>query len=724
MTNDEKRQTTNDKRQTIPGQARRHSSFVVRRLPSDTLIAGILFFASLILYAVTAAPSVATLFDDSLEFHVILPTLGIAHPSGYPLYTLLGKLFTLLLPCRDPAGRANLLSALAAALTVGLLYLAARRLAGSRPAALTATVAFALSPAWWSQATLAEVYALHGLLVAIFIYCLLRWEEAVGGRRLTQISTAQSYRTTEHPEWTMEHPERNPALCAGWSRRMRPAAKNAPASFDSTSHTALRSAQDTSAGSDCWLSAAALTFGLGLTHHRMIVLLLPAALVFITWTAFQVGGGHPSFVIRRSSFVRLLLCALAPLLLYAYLPLRGQAAGSLDGAFRPTLQGTFDWITARGYSVFLTDNPFGVSRGAGFFTSLFLAQLGALPAIAALWGLAAGWRYGVRRYTCLLLATVAQVAFGVVYKVEDVTVFLIPAFMLIALWAAIGLAPVFDSAALWMSSLGRQARLPRGLRPAVLAAGALAVAAVSLFQPVSDAMRDFQQRDRSRAWEVYDYGQDMLTSVAPGGRIVGLLGETTLARYFRDVLGQRPDVIVVPADAEAARFAAVEAGLAQGQPVYLTRDLPGAAIHYSLDAAGPLIAVSPKAKPAAPPAGQALGAGILLTDARHEIRQTHAGPVVRLALTWAAAAPIREELKVSARLLDAAGQAIVIEDRAPVHFTYPTTAWVPGETVRDVYDLRLPSGASPGSYAVLLILYRAADGNEVGRVQLPEWIVR
>ena len=84
----------------------------------------------------------------------------------------------------------------------------------------------------------------------------------------------------------------------------------------------------------------------------------------------------------------------------------------------------------------------------------------------------------------------------------------------------------------------------------------------------------------------------MLASVAPGGQVIGLLGETTLVRYFRDVLGQRPDVEVVAADAEAARFAAVDAALAAGKPVYLTRDLPGAAGRYSLDAAGPLIAVA------------------------------------------------------------------------------------------------------------------------------------
>ena len=116
-------------------------------------------------------------------------------------------------------------------------------------------------------------------------------------------------------------------------------------------------------------------------------------------------------------------------------------------------------------------------------------------------------------------------------------------------------------------------------------------------------------------------------------------------------------------------------------PVYLTRDLPGAAVRYSLDAAGPLIAVSPKAMPGPAPAGREMGAGIVLVDAQTLIRQTHGGPVVRLALTWAATAPVSEELKVSARLLDAAGNVVAADDRAPVHFTYPTTAWVPGEPV-------------------------------------------
>jgi hypothetical protein len=618
-------------------------------MKKDRLIAAIFAFASLVLYAATSAPSVATIFDDSLEFQVVLPTLGIAHPSGYPLFTLAGKLATLLIPFRDPAGRANLLSALAAAAAVGLLYLVARRFAGSRSAAALATAAFAMSPAWWSQSTLAEVYAPHGLLMILFLYLLLRWEG---------VSSVPS--------------------CA-----------------------------------NRWLAVAALVAGLGLAHHRMIALLFPAALVFIFWT-------DPALPRQPRRWLAPLCLLVAPLALYLYLPLRGQTVTSLDGTYQPTLQGAMDWILARGYRVFLTGNPFNVERRAGDFAALFLDQYGALFLISAVIGLATAWRWSLRRYVFLALATVATVAFGAVYKVQDIAVFFIPAFILAAIWAAWGLTPVVDASAVYAAAIARRLRLPQWTRPLVMGAPTALLAAVVLFEPVQQAVQQFDEQDRSREWKTYEYGQDMLEQASPGGRIVGLLGETTLVRYFRDVLGQRPDIQVTSADAEGARFDAVDSALARGEPVYLTRDLPGASARYSLDAAGPLIVVSPKATPGTPPDGQPLGGGVVLTGARTELRQSHTGPVARVHLTWTATRPVTEELKVSARLLDRSGNVLVAEDLVPVHFAYPTTAWVPGESVDDIYDLPVSASAPAGLYDLLVILYRASDGSEVGRIHLPQ----
>jgi hypothetical protein len=443
----------------------------------------------------------------------------------------------------------------------------------------------------------------------------------------------------------------------------------------------------------------------------MIALLFPAALVFIIWT-------DPGLFRQPRRWTRPLLAGLLPLLLYVYLPLRGAATSSLDGTYQPTLYGTLEWITARAYSVFLTGNPFGVERSVGDVAALFLDQCGALLLVAALMGLLTAWRYSLRRYVFLLLALTAQAAFASVYKVQDVGVFFLPAFMLVALWAAWGLTPILDGVAVYAVGIGRGLHLPRRSLHPLMASGALLVAVIFLAEPVRAAIQRYDEQNLSGSWAVYEAGRDMLESVAPNGRVAGLLGEMTLMRYFRDVLGRRPDVTLIPADSEAARFAAIADGLAAGDPVYLTRDLPGVAMQYSLDAAGPLIRIGPKAAPTTAPPGASIGAGVLLVDASAEMRQNRAGTSVRVRPVWAATEPIHEELKVSARLLDSAGQQIAADDRVPVHFTYPMTAWTPGETVEDLYDLKLPDGAPQGPYRVLLILYRASDTSEVGRAEV------
>ena len=105
----------------------------------------------------------ATLFDDSLEFQVVLPALGIAHPSGYPF--IRSSAFCSRCSCLSRPGRA-----VEHAFGTGrrghrrrLLFRGTQKLAGNRSAAAVSAVVLAISPAWWSQATLAEVYALHWL---------------------------------------------------------------------------------------------------------------------------------------------------------------------------------------------------------------------------------------------------------------------------------------------------------------------------------------------------------------------------------------------------------------------------------------------------------------------------------------------------------------------------------------------------------------------------------
>ena len=65
---------------------------------------------------------------DSGELVAAVSVLGIPHPSGYPLYVLLGKLWTLLLPIGSIAYRMSLFSVACTAAACGLLHHLLRRL--------------------------------------------------------------------------------------------------------------------------------------------------------------------------------------------------------------------------------------------------------------------------------------------------------------------------------------------------------------------------------------------------------------------------------------------------------------------------------------------------------------------------------------------------------------------------------------------------------------------
>lgn len=149
---------------------------------AGTLAAVLLFLGTLAVYVRTAAPSV--LSGDSAEFQLAAPLLGVPHPTTYPLYVLLAKLATLVLPFGDIAHRVTLVSTAAAALAVVLLFLLARRLTGATSAALLAALALAVAPGLWNAATIAEVYALLAALLALTGWQLARSHTPAGSAAL------------------------------------------------------------------------------------------------------------------------------------------------------------------------------------------------------------------------------------------------------------------------------------------------------------------------------------------------------------------------------------------------------------------------------------------------------------------------------------------------------------------------------------------------------------
>ena len=146
----------------------------------DWLVAMAAWLVSQIGYLWSAQPNVGLL--DSGEFLTAAVHLGVPHPTGYPLWTIGSWLFQLL-PLGNNAWEVNLFSGICSALAVGLVALVlcnSMRWVGvsERLAQVLAwgwATALAFSVSVWSQAVIAEVYALHILAVMMYLVAVYRW---------------------------------------------------------------------------------------------------------------------------------------------------------------------------------------------------------------------------------------------------------------------------------------------------------------------------------------------------------------------------------------------------------------------------------------------------------------------------------------------------------------------------------------------------------------------
>lgn len=148
---------------------------VLRLRGNDYLVAALTGLAALGVYLSMLAPTVTG--EDSGELIAAAYTLGIAHPPGYPLWCLLGKLFTLIVPFGPVAWRVGVMSAFWGAATASLICLIVIKFTRNRLAALSSGLALAFSKELWEQSVVAEVYSLNAFLIALCILLLVGWQD-------------------------------------------------------------------------------------------------------------------------------------------------------------------------------------------------------------------------------------------------------------------------------------------------------------------------------------------------------------------------------------------------------------------------------------------------------------------------------------------------------------------------------------------------------------------
>ncbi|MCC6454944.1 MAG: DUF2723 domain-containing protein [Caldilineaceae bacterium] len=632
---------------------------IARRLSSHWL-AWLVGSAAFLLYAYTSAPGIVTFFDDTLEFQTIAPTFGIAHPTGYPLYTILGGLWTHLLPWGTWAGRLNLFSALCAAIAVGLIaalggrLLLDRRGAPNPWAALAAAITYALSPVWWSQATVAEVYPLHSAFVAAILATTIGINQTLTPHALTEGQPSPRF-----------------------ERRMT------------------------------WLL---LLFGLALAHHRTILLLAPPVALYVLWSV-------PGIWRPRRVWWRWGIALAAPLLLYLYIPLRA-AAGvrDLNDSYVPGWAGFWNHVLAQEYTAFFADNPLTTTYTSAQWFELIRSQTGWIGLCLALMGLV--WLFDrrgrpARPWWLLLGVLLINLLFAILYRVPDPEVFLLPTILALALFSGAGVGLL----ARWLST------------PSATLLSALLVGLL-IFAPLERG----PGVNRRNEWSAHDQARRMAQATfPPNSQVIGLEGEMTALRYMQAAEALGTNATPITANESAQRRALVDALMARGTPVFLTRELEGIQSSYSFSGEADLVRVWPRGGSQVTLPDLAISTPpLLLDEGRVQIEAYTLRPITDLAqpaqeltLYWRLLSPTEKVLKLSLRLLDGAGAPLqwpdgraAVEDRFPLHQAALTPDWFPDELIQDVHTVLLPPALQEKSATLLVIIYESATALEEGRIEI------
>lgn len=560
---------------------------------------------------------------DTLEFQVVVPQLGIAHPTGYPLYVLLTKLFTFL-PLGTIAWRVSLASAVYATVAVVLLFDLLLRLTARILPSLLATLSFGFSAVFWSQAVVAEVYTLHILLVALILWLLMGWGKgsAIEGRL------------------------------------RRPLARRWQAVF--------------------------LVTGLSLTNHLTTVLLLPAlALVLLSdWSR-----------IRGRDWVAAAALLLAGVSVYLFVPLRWP---SLNNGEYMSLTRLFDYVTGAQFHDALRFDGWRDPVRWSIVFRLLRQPFGLVGLVLALLGLVALSRRPDRTLVLTGVTLVAFVIYGLNYYIPDVSVFMLPAHLVLAVWLGVGIASLGDNISRSRIAAGH------GVGSSLLIA--LAVL------PMSRIWVNLPQVDQSANAAADGWGRYVLRlPIKPDAVVLADVKKFAPLYYLHRIEGLRPDLDIVLLGTEALYREELTRRMDQGQTVYLARYLPHLEGMH-LRSLGPLVEVSSVALTQVPafqqPVDVRFGESVALLGFDVEGSAAKSPHVKRLTLYWQATSQVLGDYLVHIRLVDDAGEVQWYADQGrPVSGLYPTNAWLAGEVVPDFHEFQVPSYLFPGKYQLQVALF-------------------
>ncbi len=349
----------------------------------------------LIIYLFTLAPSVVQI--DSGELAAVQATLGIAHPTGYPLFTMIGYLFIKLPLPFTSIFKANLLAAIWCALGVFIFIKSAYLIFTNHEVKSTSVpkrkkkkeiknddlsndpktnsiailssifggITLAFSSTFWSQSTSVEVYSLQIFLFSLITFLILRAYLSTNGKIIN------------------------------------------------------------------WLWVA-VSLALGFANHMTTLLIFP----FITILFFQ----KEKFSIASIKKILLMLAVFISLLIliYLYLPLRASANPRINWGNPINFENFFRHVSGKQYQVWLFESFESAGKQLKYFLSNFPSEFSYLGLIIGIIGSVVAYRDFRKIFYPLIATFLFAVLYTINYDIVDIDSYFLLAYMMFAFLIVFG----------------------------------------------------------------------------------------------------------------------------------------------------------------------------------------------------------------------------------------------------------------------------------------------
>ncbi len=472
---------------------------------------------------------------------------------------------------------------------------------------------------------------------------------------------------------------------------------------------ALRWHQDHDVRDFYWL---ALVFGLALTNHRIILFLAPA-LALVLW----FNRTH----LDRPMLTRGALLMLAPLLLYAYIPIRASQLiaqqdpanwalytredailkGTITAYYNNTLQGFFGLVTGLDNSYKLGfRSPLEEANRIDLATGLLMQQFGVVGIALAVTGAIESFRRD-RKIFALLLAAAVGIGFIAIYLRGISTVFYFSlAYFALALWVGFGIGVLLR----WATRVHQSARS----KWVVACASPRRVVLVLLLLPFSALVANYARLDVSDNYAPRDYAQAVLRdNLAQDAVVIAPWEVSQPIRYFQFTENQRPDLLVVHENPVRKQFWTMYVNArALGRPFYLVEFKPefGTTPGFRSVQAIPLpLLAEPRPRYALQNTRIVKEVEILGYDLNPDPPQP--GQPVRVLIYYRTLARMYPMYTALLSVGDLLGRPWLDAPGFPASFYYPTYRWQEGEIYRDGWSFIWPADAPSGLYRLALNWY-------------------